>query len=315
VTVTDASAALGVHHASYAQMATTRNVIYLKAATKTYQNLTLRIVPVRASRSVYKDKNQTNGLELIEMAVRYVRSVAPDEVLIVSYKGPFAMKGIKERSISDAINARLTDEERKRVRHLTYGNHTASNDYKEVRRVMLMGLNFLPKYASYAASGAALEKPMASDDPNDHPTEQQVADMRIGMLRDSTLQALLRGHARMGVDGDCGEMEAVIPQVRQSGLSDADWVGMFPGAVLTVDHSLLPRIVLKGKVRALSELVLSVLSVGLREIRLQSICDEMGMATGNFSRLLKRKDWKAWLDTTGLTQDRIAGGALVLRAG
>ncbi len=38
-------------------MATTRNVIYLKAATKTYQNLTLRIVPVRASRSVYKDNN------------------------------------------------------------------------------------------------------------------------------------------------------------------------------------------------------------------------------------------------------------------
>jgi hypothetical protein len=38
------------------------------------------------------------------------------------------------------------------------------------------------------------------------------------------------------------------------------------------------------------------------------------MAAGHFGRLLKRPDWKVSVDAMGLTQDRVAGGALVLRA-
>lgn len=313
VVVTDASAARGVHHASYAQMQTNRRVIYLQEAGKTYRNLTLRIVPTAASRSVYRDKAGHKGRDLIDMAVRYIRSVAPAEVLVISYKTWLVMRGVEERTISAAINARLTEEERQRVRHATYGSHTATNDHKHVRHVLLMGLNFVPPAATYATSGAALNKPMRTADPADHPSEEQVNQMRIGMLRDTTMQALLRGHARMGVDGDCGEMEAVIPQVRQTGLTDADWRGMFPEAKIVGDRTLLPMKPLKGRLKALGEIVARRLAPGEKEMSNTSLYEEMRMAQPNFAVLAKKPEWQAHIARLGLNPQKLPGKVMGLR--
>jgi hypothetical protein len=136
--VTDASAARGVNHASYLQMAQTRRINHLREATKTYRNLTLRIVPAAASRSAFRDTTAPKGRELVEMAVRYVKSVGPEPVLVVTYRGHMVMKNVKERTIEEAIRARLTPEENVegRVAFLTYGLHTSTNKYKEFRRVL-----------------------------------------------------------------------------------------------------------------------------------------------------------------------------------
>lgn len=313
VIVTDASAALGVHHASYEQMARTRPVVRLKEASKTYRNMTLRIVPTAASRSTYRDKASPRGKGLIEMAVRYIRSVAPEDVLVISYKSWMAMKGVEEHTIREAIEARLLPEERQRVRHITWGNHTATNAHKTVRRVLLMGLNFLPRAASYAASGAALEKPMRTNDPSEHPTPDQVEEMRTGMLRDATMQAILRGNARMGVNGDCGHMEAVVPQVKQTGLSEADYLGMFPGVVLTTDATLLPAKPLKGKLKVLSEIVARRLAGGFEEMTNQSLYEEIGVTRQDFAKLVKRPEWQSWIAAMGLHPEQLKGRIMGLR--
>ena len=313
VVVTDASAAVGVHHASYAQMARTRRVVRLKEADKTYRNMTIRLVNTAASRSTYRDKDSTAGKELIEMAVRYIRSVAPEKVLVIGYKSWMTMKGVEERTIRAAIEARLTAEERTRFSYLHYGNHTATNEHKDTRRVLLMGLNFLPPAASYAASGAALDKPMRTSDPSDHPTEEDVADMRLGMLRDATLQAILRGHARKAIDGDCGPMEVVIPQSRQTGLSEADYRGMFPGVVLIDDRLLMPAKPLKGKLKALSEIVTRRLGEGEREIPNPTLAEELGMERQNFGALVKKPEWQAWVAAMGLQPAPLKGRIMGLR--
>lgn len=313
VIVTDASAAEGVHHASYEQMARTRRVVRLKKAGKTYRNMTLRVVPTAASRSTYRDKTSTKGKELIDMAVTYIRRVAPDDVLVVSYKSWFAIKGVEERTIRAAIDARLTDAEKARVKHLTWGTHTATNEHKETRRVILMGLNFMPIAASYAASGAALNKPMRTSDPSEHPIQEQVEAMRVGMLRDATLQAILRGHARKGVAGDCGVMEVVVPQSCQTGLSDQDYQGMFPGVVIEVDHLMLPAKPLKGKLKALSEIVARRLAEGAREIANPSLCAELEMARQDFAKLVKRPEWQAWIAAMGLNPKPLKGRIMGLR--
>ena len=80
VIVTDASAHV---NKSYTMMGRKVAVRWLKDAHKTYSNMTIRIVPTAASRSVYRDRKTFRGRELIDMAVRYVRSVAPDDVLVV----------------------------------------------------------------------------------------------------------------------------------------------------------------------------------------------------------------------------------------
>lgn len=313
VLVTDASAARGVAHESYAMMAQTRPVVWLKEATKAYTNLTIRIVPTAASRSTYRKHGSTEGRDLIEMIVRYVQSVAPARVLVVSYKSAMVVHGVKERTIQEAVNARLTPAERDRTDHLTWGTHTATNDHKTTAHVVFSGLNFTPPAAAYAASGAALGRRMNTNDAADHPTADQVREMERGMLRDSTLQAVLRGAARTGVDGDCGRQEVVLPQAAQTGLTDADLHGMFPGCRIVRDLTLMPTKPLKGNLLKLSMAVIERLEAGDREMTDASLYGALGIAKGNYANLKAKPEWVAWLASVGLHQAKLGGGMIGLR--
>lgn len=308
--VTDASAAQGVHHAAYDQMATTMAVVHLREATKTYNSLTLRVVPVAASRSAYRTKS---GRTLIDLIVSYTKACAPDAVLVVSYKSSMAIPGIRERTIREAVDARLTQTEKARVSHLTWGSHTATNAHKAIRHLIFAGLNFLPPSAAYAASGAALAKPMRSNDANDHPSPVQVRDMERGMLRDSTLQAVLRGAARMGVSGDCGVMEAVILQAPQTGLTGDDYRGMFPGCNIVHDHSLLPTKPLRGNLKKLAAIIQRRQEGGETYLADSSLYGELAVTQNNYAKLKAKPAWGVWLMANGWRKVRLAGGVTGLR--
>lgn len=307
VVVTDASAKV---NASYAQMARKVPVKWLVDAPKTYRNMALRIVPAAASRSVYRDTKTTRGRDLLDMAARYVATIPADEdVLVVGYKGRFRMKGVEQTELDKALLARLKPEDQARVRWLTWGTHTATNDHKDVRRVLLLGLNFVPRAAGHAASGAALDLDLKRD----HPTEDQIREIQAGMLMDSTLQAVLRGNARMGVDGDCGQMEVVIPQTKQSGLSADQYRLMFPEVCLTEDHVLMPPVPLKGRLKELSGVVLRRLEAGETEMSNQSLYEELGMQKTNFSALVRKPEWQAYVSNLGLRPQPLKGRAMGLR--
>lgn len=225
------------------------------------------------------------------------------------------MRGVAETSISEAINGRLNEAEKLRVKHLTWGRHTATNEHRAVEHVLLMGLNFVPRAASVAASGAALDKSMRTADPDDHPTKAQVDDMRVGMLRDATLQALLRGNARRGRNGDCGVMEAVIPQVLQTGLSDDDYRGMFPGVTIVHDRTLIPKKPLRGHLKTLSEIVVRRRAEGVSEISYRSLREAIEMKSEqNFATLMRKPEWIEWAVALGLVVSRLKSGGLGFRS-
>ena len=310
VVVTDASARV---NQSYTQMAQRIPLVWLKDAPKTYQNMTIRIVPTAASRSVYRDTKTFRGRELIDMAVRYIESVPGDDVLVIGYRGRFTIRGLDQpahdASLERALKDRLKPEDRDRVKYLAYGRHTATNAFKDVRRVLLLGLNFVPKAAGHAASGAALDLDLIDN----HPTTDQIKDMREGMLMDSTLQALLRGHARVSVGGDCGVMEAVVPQTTQTGLSRLAYASMFPGAHIVLDNLLLPARPLRGRLKALDTIVVRRLRAGEREMTNGSICSEMRMSDRNFRALVQRPEWQERRAQLGLNPQKLTGRKMGLR--
>ena len=289
VLVTDASAKV---NPSYAQMARNVPLVWLQDAPKTYHNMTIRIVPTAASRSVYRDTKTFRGRDLIDMAVRYIEAVPRGEdVLVIGYKGRFVIRGIDPTTIKDAkdatikvaIEARLKPEDRSRVHFLAYGQHTATNAFKSCQRVLLMGLNFLPQATGLAASGAALDLDLISQ----LPTADQAKAMQLGMLMDATLQALLRGNARVSDGGDCGQMEAVIPQTKQTGLSKQDYRRMFPDVNLVDDVVLMPPKPLKGRLKDLAAIIGRRLEAGETEISNPSLYEELGMDQRNFAKLVK----------------------------
>jgi hypothetical protein len=307
VIVTDASARV---NASYAQMAQKVPIRWLKDAPKTYRNFTIRIVNTAASRSVYRDTRTPRGRNLLDMAARYIASVPnTEEVLVIGYKGRFGMKGVVENDLEQALRSRLRPEDRGRLRWLTWGRHTATNNHKHVRHVLLLGLNFVPRAAGHATSGAALNLDLRAH----HPTEDQIKAVQDGMLMDATLQALLRGNARIGVDGDCGVMEAVIPQTRQTGLSYRQYRTMFPEVNVVADTVLLPPVPLKGRLKDLAEIVFRRLEAGETVLTNPSLYDELGMQRPNFAALIKKPEWQAYVAQLGLVPQRLKGNVMGLR--
>jgi hypothetical protein len=306
VVVTDASARV---NPSYTQMAQKVHLVWLKDAPKTYRNMTIRIVPTAASRSVYRDAKTYRGRDLIDMAVRYVKSVPGDDVLIIGYKGRFGIRGVDQTTIEEAITAWLKPEDHGRVSYLSYGQHSATNDFNHCKRVLLMGLNFIPKAAGIAASGAALDLDLVSQ----LPTDDQAKAMQLGMLMDSTLQALLRGHARVSVAGDCGEMEAVIPQTKQTGIPLDRYRRMFPQAKIVQDTVLMPPRPLKGRLADLAAIIARRLAAGETEMTNPSLYAELGINRSNFGRLVRKPEWQAYIAHLGLRAQKLAGNVMGLR--
>jgi hypothetical protein len=314
VIATDASARV---NRRYKHMAKKVPVIWLKEARKTYRNLKIRLVTVAASRNVYADKKSTRGRDLLDIVKAYVSTVPQEaEILVIGYKLPKGVKGVPGRTLEEALMAHLPDDEKqlpngkRRVHYLTYGNHTASNEFKHIKHVLLLGLNFLPWNVGHATAGAALKMNLRDQ----HPSDEEIAETNHGMLMDSTLQAILRGNARMGEDGDCGACEVVILQSKQAGLSDDDYRFIFPRCNLIQDPVLMPQRELKGRLKELAVIVTRRLEAGDRELTNQSLCGEMAMDKANFLALVRKPEWQSWIAAAGLHPALLSGGRSGLKA-
>ncbi len=139
--------------------------------------------------------------------------------------------------------------------------------------------------------------------------------MRDGMLMDATLQAILRGHARMGSEGRCGDCEVIVFQTKQRGLSDDQWRRMFPDVHLINDRVLVPREPLVGRALELAEIVQRRLAAGETDLSNPSLYDEMGMNRSNFARLIRSPAWQDHMADLGLTQCTLKGRVQGLRLG
>jgi hypothetical protein len=307
IVVTDASAQV---NASYAKMRQKGLIRDLRSARKTYQNMHLRLVPMAASRSAFKENRGQQGKAVLDTVARYIQTVPVGEpVLVIGYKGNFSIKGERTHTLDQALLGRLTPDDQKRVSWLHYGEHTATNAHRETKHVVLMGLHYTP-HALHVASTAAADD---MDLRRHTPTSTDVSDMRDGLLMDATLQAILRGHARMGSGGRCGDCEVVVFQTRQKGLTDEQWRKMFPEVVLMHDKVLAPRVPLKGRLLELATIVERRLAAGETEISYPSLYEEMRMEKSNFARLIKSDAWQVHIKNLKLTICALKGKVRALR--
>ena len=145
------------------------------------------------------------------------------------------------------------------------------------------------------------------------PVETDIAEMRDGMLMDATLQAILRGHGRMGAYGECGECHVVVVQTHQKGLTAEQYRRMFPGVVLTRDRTLAPERQLKGRMKQLGELVQKRLADGETELSNPSLYEALRMTKGYFGRLVTKPEWKAFIVQLGLSPQMLPGRMAGLR--
>jgi hypothetical protein len=318
--VTDASALV---NRAYAQMSKSGTpIIPLRDAGKTYANMTVRVVPHAASRSQYR-KSETRT-KLLDGVVRYIRE-SDRHVFVFGYKGlDFAPRTAAHRTLKAQLQHRLgkaqpviDDEDLAKlmqkegavealtakgrvVFYLTHGRGTATNFYRCIDRVCLMGLDFPAVAVAHATSGSAQDLDLV----NHHPTEEQIEEVYWGLLLDRTLQPGLRGSARVSKEGDCLPMELVVFQHPTTGLSRKQFSEvLFRGCRVVTDETIIPTPeAAKTHLRKLLEIAERRLKAGETVLSFGSLKATLGLLPGNFARLIGSDEWRAFLKDKKLVE-------------
>lgn len=319
--VTDASALVNQAYAQMAERGTP--IVLLKEAGKTYANMTVRIVGEAASRSQYRKAAERS--KLLDGVVRYIRE-SDDHVLVFGYKGSdFAQRGNTHRTLKAQLQHRLgaaqpvVDDDGlaklmatpgavddlmaqgRVVFYLTHGRGTATNFYRCIKRVCLMGLDFPAGAVAHATSGAAQDLDLI----NDHPTQRQLDDVNHGILLDRTLQPGLRGAARVSNAGDCMPMELVVFQSPQSGLAYSDYQDtLFPSCRVIRDTTIFPpKAETETHLQKLLRIAAERLKAGETVLSFASLREALGQMTpANFADLIRSDEWLAFLGSHKLAE-------------
>lgn len=130
---------------------------------------------------------------------------------------------------------------------------------------------------------------------------------------DHTMQAVLRGSARVMKDGVCLPCNVVIFQSNQSGLSAEQYDIMFPGCHVEKDDSLIERKPLTGNAARAAQAVRKAKQRGRLEISNVDIYTLAKVSKQIFADIIKRPAWKAFIDEIGARPQKLPGNVSGLR--
>ncbi|MBB5372278.1 hypothetical protein [Acidocella aromatica] len=233
VIVLDASAR--VRH-TYRDMEAHRgNIVMLESATKDYGPLTVHIRHTSATRDALEDRDTRQALAQDMAAL--IRSRPDEQWLIVTHlpRKPSANLADALRPLLPGITVKdgtaksgpAEGEGGATVHIITYGNHMATNLYRDFPNVILAGVMCAPAPAHRALTHLAQDRNVADGFCSDHDLSQT----HRGEYAHNILQALCRGRVRK-LDGDnCQPMNAYIIAAQQTGIAKLLPV-TFPGCAI-----------------------------------------------------------------------------------
>lgn len=242
--------------------------------------------------------------EIADGVVKMVAEIPEDEpVLIVHHK---VASGKNQPDIVKAIGGKLPRHPGK-VHFVNWGRHTATNEFKDVRYVILAGtLQYDP--ASYEAMGRGAKKAAVDDEFS----ERDFVETRIGEISHHIFQAAGRGSIRKTVNGGCPEgcnLYAVFSSRGGTGFPVEQLKVIFPDAEILdwqpdgadVQKRLTGRV--GHAVEFVVANVLSGMTVTTAEAR-----EFLGMSRSNFkSDVMDHPDFRSAIALEGISLNQERG--------
>ncbi|WP_293945386.1 hypothetical protein [Sphingomonas sp.] len=212
--------------------------------------------------------------------------------LVIHYK--------QDEDLIDDLKARVADGPN-RVQGLHWGNHHGTNDFRDVRNVVLVG-QITYRRSGYMALG------LASGVPVDQLSDTD-AEMREGERAHHYLQAACRGAVRKVANGMAGEMRLFLVATPSLTIKDLLW-RTFPGCSIS-DWNAENN--LNGKVKLAADYLLerfadpSVMRVKKGEVREAAGIKHKGTFA---SHVMRNPDFRSflngrWIDESGQWFERV----------
>lgn len=230
------------------------NLKRLPAALKRYDNLRIHLWSTASGKSAFFDPAQQH--KLIEGIAKAVNSKPGERFLVVHHK--YAQRGLQRLDVvgelgpliavpklkvrqRDPDKGEMEDQIVDRVRFIHWGDHKATNEFRDIPNVVLAGILFRPNSAYEAAT--RLAKGARSGELVER---SEVERVKFGELNDDILQAACRGLLRQCVDGGCPPSSLYLIAAAKTGIK-GQLPLVFPGAKIVTWAPITTP--LKGKVK------------------------------------------------------------------
>jgi hypothetical protein len=264
------------------------DLVRLRTGHKRYDNLTINVW----SRSGSKGGWKREGPKLLEGVAEMVNSKPEEDWLIVYHRvqstGFDLPRHIRPKFIGNPD----------RLKFLTWGNHQATNAYKDVSNVILAGTLFYPAPSIEALGRAAAKHPSSKG----AFLKQDCDRVELGEHNHNILQALCRGSVRGCRDGICHPCTAYVIASKRSGIPQA-LAGVFPNAAIRPWLGVERRAELRGKAKEALDMVMRQLQAepgGL--VRFPAVARAIGYDNTNFRKLRKSPVFVAALKAEGIIE-------------
>ena len=215
----------------------------------------------------------------------------PNEDWLVIGSRASARDGIDvEGWLRETLPPEIND--RGNVRYLHWGRHTATNDYKDVRNVIVIG-TFDYGNAGYDALAAA-----ARGACSDSLDRQGSYSLFRAEYSHNLLQAVMRGNARNANEGKCGECNVYV--IASAKVNEELLAAIFPGADIQTWRKDEKE--LKGQAKQLVDYLKHAFFIGGdKSVKKGKAATDLGFRKNVIAKLLAKYDVRSALEQFGIT--------------
>jgi hypothetical protein len=256
-----------------------RNLRRLYSPRKSYSGLTIRHFDKRAGKRANWSPEAVK--ELAESVTKMIAEIPENESVLVVHHKPKRRDADIVRTIRQRLPRRAGP-----VEFINWGRHTATNEFKDFKNVVLAGvLNY--NLAQYEAAGRGAKKAKVED----VFTDDDMRQTRIGEISHHIFQAAGRGSIRRTVDGGCPKgctLYAIFSTHKATGFPKEQLLTIFPEAKLldwSPEEEAETR--LTGRVLEAFDLVSGAVQSG-GTISQVEVRNKLGVEKSNFRRTIAK---------------------------
>lgn len=256
ITVFDASARL--RHSYALQEKHRKNVVRLASSVHDYRNVTFRLA--KTAMGIDRLSNPAHRAAVLSAAASVINGDGDDYLVIhhMAKAGRF--------DIEAELRSLVKDKSRLQFAH--WGNHCASNDYRHIKKVIVLGTWRKPDWV-YGAMAMA-----SSGLGYDEATSDVRRVIRLSEQSHDLMQAVGRSNVRNVVDGVAGDVEVYAFMTPEEGL-EARIGTTFPGC--TVEAWQPIEKAASGQLAALISYLSSTLSMAGQKVKKMEVRAALGI--------------------------------------
>lgn len=214
--ILDASAR--VRHTYDLWKARRKTLVPIKTALKDYSNLTVHWWNKGGGKSSIKSNPSRYAV-----AISDVINTSPEAHWLVIYHKPQTREDFDLKALIDSTLSHNSASSKPKVSYLTWGYHTATNEFKDVGHIILAGTLFYRpidyEATSSAASGVTFPGPVV---------DAVVDKTALGESLHGILQAACRGSVRKSTEGSSHSCDVYLIAASRRGINE-QLTNVFPG--------------------------------------------------------------------------------------